>query len=139
MDERRFTSPSIMRVAQPAPVEARAVAPVVGEAVQADVEPEPQGLEPRVLQFPQFPVVDRQLRQFNLRRPWLRLVNRGRVPRVVEAARAEVVVKVVVPAKVVAVAAVALVAAVRPLPAERVAEALRFRAWRSSTCCWRPA
>jgi hypothetical protein len=101
---------------------------VAAQAVAVREDPVPEDLEPEALQSLQFPVVGRPVRRLSLRLPWLKAVNRVRAPRVVvEAAVAEVVVAVKAPV-VVAVAAVLL-------PAERVAVALPFQAWRSSTCC----
>jgi hypothetical protein len=138
-DERRSTSPSITRVAEPTlpvavdvAVQAAVAADVVVQAaVAADVVVPAVRVVPRAragpellaLQFLQFPVPGKALLLL-----LLQLRKRVRVVRlqpVVEAVAVAVLRRVA--------AAVAVEVAVTLLPVSP-----RSRAWRSSTCYWRP-
>ena len=146
MDERRSTLPSIMPVAQPVPAERLVAGPAVDVAAQVEVAavPEPPVLELLAVQFLRFPVAHKPVRARSLLpavnlRPELKVVNRVRLARVAEAAVAEVVPAAVrLVAEAVVVVKVVVEVAAPPLVV-RAAEALRFRARRSSTCCLRPA
>ena len=131
MDARRSTSPSIMRVAQ-AVAALQVAVDEEARAVQAGAVPEPPALQ--CLRFPRFPLPGKPAPARNLlpvreAQPPLRRVRR----RAAEAALVVVVVAVVLRP----VAAAEVVGA-PVMPAALVVAALRFRVWRSSTCCWRP-
>jgi hypothetical protein len=139
MDERRSTSPSITRVAEPTePVAVDvAVQAVVDEVVpevrvaQVDVA-ELLELQLPALQFLRFP----QPGKAQLLLQLLQLLPQVRLPRAVEAVAAalRVVAVLVVALRVVEAVAVVVEVAVTQRP--RVSP--QFRPWRSSTCCWRP-
>jgi hypothetical protein len=156
MDERRSTSPLITPVAvRPEAVAALAVvdaaAPAVVVAVlvdraalaQAGVVP-----QPRALQFPRFREAAQAHRHLQARPPGPAVQEAELQVRVLVQAAVQAAVKRDVAALVVvaepAVAAVLrrvvaglqAVAVVEAAPA--VVAALRFRPWRSSTCCSRP-
>ena len=127
MDERRSTLPSIVWVAQPVAVQPQAAADAAVRAAlvaQAGVVP-----QPRAVQFLRSPEADRPVRVLHL----LPVLKRP----VVQVAGEVLLVVGVVAALLRQVAAALLVAVV--VAARVVRPSIRFRARRSSTCCWRPA
>ena len=131
MDERHSTLPSIVWVVQPLAVQPQAVAGAAVRAAQAaGVVPEPP--VPEVLEVLQFRLSPERVNPVRALR-LLPVLKRPAGPEGKVAAEALVGVGVAVLLRRDA-------AAVAPLVAEArvVVPSIRFRARRSSTCCWRP-